>query len=234
MHTSELVLEKLGEAEYMEKFPLAEELTPWVVDLEPGDAYAQLHRPVILGTYANERLSGARVGRLYIPPFWWHHVESLDACISVPLRWQIGGDRTKAVRNVGFRGWRRNRNKLREVNPHQHPDPLVKKTTRLSGVCGAQDDEDGDADKAAEGKAAAKPAVALTEDEIVLKVAKLEKREDLVALGAVSDAAAVREAVVAAEGHVGRAAIALRKAAAAAAEAAAAGPEEAVSLTPRG
>ena len=35
----------------MEKFPLAEELTPWVVDLEPGDAYAQLHRPVILGTY---------------------------------------------------------------------------------------------------------------------------------------------------------------------------------------
>ena len=106
----------------------------------------------------------------------------------------------------------------------------------MSVVCGAQDDEDGDADKAEEGKAAAKPAVALTEDEIVLKVAKLEKREDLVALGAVSDAVAVREAVVAAEGHVGRAAIALRKAAAAAAaaEAAAAGPEEAVSLTPRG
>jgi len=104
----------------------------------------------------------------------------------------------------------------------------------LSVVCGAQDDEDGDADKAEEGKAAAKPAVALTEDEIVLKVAKLEKREDLVALGAVSDAVAVREAVVAAEGHVGRAAIALRKAAAAAAEAVAAGPEEAVSLTPRG
>ena len=51
MHTSELVLEKLGEAEYMEKFPLAEELTPWVVDLEPGDAYAQLHRPVILCTH---------------------------------------------------------------------------------------------------------------------------------------------------------------------------------------
>ena len=101
-------------------------------------------------------------------------------------------------------------------------------------MCGAQDDEDGDADKAEEGKAAAKPAIALTEDEIVLKVAKLEKREDLVALGAVSDAAAVREAVVAAQGHVGRAAIALRKAAAAAAEAAAAGPEEAVSLTPRG
>ena len=101
-------------------------------------------------------------------------------------------------------------------------------------MCGAQDDEDGDADKAEEGKAAAKPAVALTEDEIVLKVAKLEKREDLVALGAVSDAVAVREAVVAAEGHVGRAAIALRKAAAAAAEAVAAGPEEGVSLTPRG
>ena len=104
----------------------------------------------------------------------------------------------------------------------------------MSVVCGAQDDEDGDADKAEEGKAAAKPAVALTEDEIVLKVAKLEKREDLVALGAVSDTTAVREAVVAAEGHVGRAAIALRKAAAAAAEAVAAGPEEAVSLTPRG
>ena len=104
----------------------------------------------------------------------------------------------------------------------------------MSVVCGAQDDEDGDADKAEQGQAAAKPAVALTEDEIVLKVAKLEKREDLVALGAVSDAVAVREAVVAAEGHVGRAAIALRKAAAAAAEADAAGPEEAVSLTPRG
>jgi len=117
MHTSELVLEKLGEAEYMEKFPLAEELTPWVVDLEPGDAYAQLPDPSSSTHIVNKMLRGARVCRLYIPPFWWHHVESLDACISVPLRWQIGGDRTKAVRNVGFRGWRRNRNKLREVIP---------------------------------------------------------------------------------------------------------------------
>ena len=44
MHTSELVLEKLGKPDYMEKYPLAEELTPWVVNLEPGDAYASLPR----------------------------------------------------------------------------------------------------------------------------------------------------------------------------------------------
>lgn len=44
MHTSELVLEKLGKPDYMEKYQLAEELTPWVVNLEPGDAYASLPR----------------------------------------------------------------------------------------------------------------------------------------------------------------------------------------------
>lgn len=43
-------------------------------------------------------------------------MESLDPCISVPLRWEIGrgGNRTTAVRNVGFRGWRRNRAQLRD------------------------------------------------------------------------------------------------------------------------
>ena len=67
MHTSELVLEKLGEAEYMEKFPLAEELTPWVVDLEPGDAYAQLHRPVILGTYCERKAERCAGGQAVHP-----------------------------------------------------------------------------------------------------------------------------------------------------------------------
>lgn len=41
-------------------------------------------------------------------------MESLDPCISVPLRWSIGNNITKAVRNMGFRGWRRNRSKLRD------------------------------------------------------------------------------------------------------------------------
>jgi hypothetical protein len=51
----------------------------------------------------------------------------------------------------------------------------------------------------------------MTEDEIAAKVTKLQKRKDLIDLGVVSDVEAVREALVAAEGHVGRAAIALRK-----------------------
>jgi hypothetical protein len=174
MHTSELVLEQLDlpgcpaaasagevDADYMSKYPLAKTITPYTVDLEPGDA-------------------------LYIPPFWWHHVSSLDASISVPLRWQmkIMGDRTNAVRNVGFRGWRRNREKLRD-----------------------DDNEGGRGDSAKEANKAAQ----MTEDEIMAKVAKLQKRKDLIDLGVVSDVQAVREAVVAAEGHVGRAAIALRK-----------------------
>jgi hypothetical protein len=55
MHTSELVLEKLdlpdspssfADPAYMELFPRAKHIVPWVVDLAPGDA-------------------------LYIPPFWW-------------------------------------------------------------------------------------------------------------------------------------------------------------------
>ena len=65
MHTSKLVLEKLSDPAYIAEYPRAKELTPWVCDLGPGDA-------------------------LYIPPFWWHHVESLDPSISVPLRWEIG------------------------------------------------------------------------------------------------------------------------------------------------
>lgn len=174
MHTSELVLEKLylpgcpaaasadeADADYMSKYPLAKTITPYTVDLEPGDA-------------------------LYIPPFWWHHVASLDASISVPLRWQmkIMGDRTNAVRNVGFRGWRRNREKLRD------------------------DDNEADRGDSATG---ANNAAQMTEDEIAAKVTKLQKRKDLIDLGVVSDVEAVREALVAAEGHVGRAAIALRK-----------------------
>lgn len=174
MHTSELVLEKLDlpgcpaaapagaiDANYMNQYPLAKTITPYTVDLEPGDA-------------------------LYIPPFWWHHVASLDACISVPLRWQmkIMGDRTNAVRNVGFRGWRRNREKLRD-----------------------DDNEDRRADAPLEPN----KAVDMTEDEVAKKAAKLQQRKDLIDLGVVSDLQAVREAVVAAGGHVGRAAIALRK-----------------------
>jgi hypothetical protein len=183
MHTSELVLEKLDlpggspaaagdegtEAEraaYMEKYPLAKDITPYTVDLEPGDA-------------------------LYIPPFWWHHVASLDACISVPLRWQMklmGGSRPNAVRNVGFRGWRRNREKLRQ-----------------------DDDEEAGGDGGSKGNPKPAIKVELTEEEISTKVAKLQKRKDLVDLGVVGDPHAVREALVAAGGHVGRAAIALRK-----------------------
>lgn len=174
MHTSELVLEKLDlpgcpaavpagaiDADYMNRYPLAKTITPYTVDLEPGDA-------------------------LYIPPFWWHHVASLDACISVPLRWQmkIMGDRTNAVRNVGFRGWRRNREKLRD------------------------DDNEG---RRADAPVGPNKAVDMTEDEVATKAAKLQQRKDLIDLGVVSDMQAVREALVAAGGHVGRAAIALRK-----------------------
>ena len=99
---------------------------------------------------------------------------------------KIMGDRPNAVRNVGFRGWRRNRDKLRD------------------------DDDGGENAEAGEAKPA--PAVELSEEEIVTKVAKLQKRQDLLDLGVVGDPLAVRAAVVAAGGHVGRAAIALRKA----------------------
>lgn len=99
---------------------------------------------------------------------------------------KIMGDRPNAVRNVGFRGWRRNRDKLRD------------------------DDDGGGGNVTGKGDAKA-PAVELSEEEISTKVAKLQKRQDLLALGVVGDAAAVRAAVVAAGGHVGRAAIALRK-----------------------
>jgi hypothetical protein len=101
---------------------------------------------------------------------------------------KIMGDRPNAVRNVGFRGWRRNRDKLRDDT---------------------DDRDDGDA---AGGPKPAAPKVELSEQDISLKVAKLHTRQDLVELGAVGDAAAVRDAVIAAGGHVGRAAIALRKA----------------------
>ena len=94
---------------------------------------------------------------------------------------KIVGDRANAVRNVGFRGWRRNREKLRN------------------------DENEGGRGGSTK---TANTAAELSEAEIVAKVAKLQKRKDLIDLGVVSDMQAVREAVVAAGGHVGRAAIA--------------------------
>jgi hypothetical protein len=44
MHTSQLVLERLGEASYRAAHPCAERLTPWTAEVHPGDACVR--RPI--------------------------------------------------------------------------------------------------------------------------------------------------------------------------------------------
>ena len=92
------------------------------------------------------------------------------------------GSRPNAVRNVGFRGWRRNKAKLRE-----------------------------DADNEAEGEGGptTAPPPPMSTEELETKVGKLQRRTDF-------DYAAIEKSVIVevlqgAGGHVGRAAIALRK-----------------------
>eukprot|EP01052_Picozoa_sp_SAG31_P010154 SAG31_NODE_547_length_14228_cov_3.787105_7_plen_122_part_00 len=115
-------------------------------------------------------------------------MESLDPCISVPLRWSIG-NRAKAIRNIGFRGWRRNRDRLRD----DEDDDMSNGTTLTANMsCDSVQDD-------------ATPA--LDAIEIQEKAAKLMRREDL---GTLTKEDAVT-ALLQHNAHVGRAAIHLRK-----------------------
>lgn len=57
------------------------------VSLEPGDA-------------------------LFIPPFWWHHVRSLDLCVSVNVFWQLRAEQSLVANSVEYLRILYGRNKL--------------------------------------------------------------------------------------------------------------------------
>lgn len=65
------------------KYPKMQHATKYTALLRPGDSYV-----VIADRECAEQ--GLIGRRLYIPPCWWHDVESLDNCISYTTRWEIG------------------------------------------------------------------------------------------------------------------------------------------------
>ena len=65
-HTSRVDLRRMHEDSYADLFSKFREAQPHTCILKPGEL-------------------------LYMPPFWWHDVTSLDNCISVTLPWDIEG-----------------------------------------------------------------------------------------------------------------------------------------------
>lgn len=64
-HTCNVNLKDAKTRAHKDKFPNFEEASPYHDVLLPGQA-------------------------LYIPPCWWHDVVSLDPCVSLTLRWNVG------------------------------------------------------------------------------------------------------------------------------------------------
>ncbi|XP_072029899.1 uncharacterized protein [Amphiura filiformis] len=65
-HTSRINLRRINESSYAALFSKLKEAQPYTCILKPGEL-------------------------LYMPPFWWHDVTSLDNCVSVTLPWDIDG-----------------------------------------------------------------------------------------------------------------------------------------------
>ncbi|KAG0215337.1 hypothetical protein BGX28_000077 [Mortierella sp. GBA30] len=69
---------QLNKAEILERWPKIKNTTPWVVDLEPGDA-------------------------LYTPPGFWHEVTSIDHSISITVPWDMDANELEHVpRHMAF------------------------------------------------------------------------------------------------------------------------------------
>ena len=113
-HISSLELERLSDDDYLAAHPLAQELEAYTIELKAGDS-------------------------LYIPPYWWHHVHSLDSCVSVPLRFTTKA--TQAAREKqqkeSFKSflklWKEDKKEQKEKQERQRKDRAREKEEQETG-----------------------------------------------------------------------------------------------------